>query len=341
MAYKQPKNTPMHNDGASEPITAAILGALKLGKVIAGAVKGAKAVGTAAKGAKAAATAAKGAKAAKAASTAAKGAKTATTSLKMAPKGAKAITSVKPKAQLAKVSAPKAPKATMKQKLFKAGDAISDKYNMSLGKISKATGQDFDKLKGVADDKLKGLATSAVGTGVTKLKEGQEVEEPQGTQGTTPLYGYSNPDGPDMFAHRQGPTMGVGVKYDNHGASKPLPKTKTTPTKKINGQNPSLNPSNIQLKNGGLPEYFLNNFSAPINIKGVQVDAGDIMRGLYMGGKMLSQSERYQNLKKSAQQNKKERQIAKIAKSSKKDILKDPTKAQNLIDYKSNNTNIA
>ena len=25
MAYKQPKNTPMHNDGASEPITAAIL----------------------------------------------------------------------------------------------------------------------------------------------------------------------------------------------------------------------------------------------------------------------------------------------------------------------------
>ena len=124
-----------------------------------------------------------------------------------------------------------------------------------------------------------------------------------------------------MFAHRQGPSMGVGVKYDNHGASKPLPKTKTTPTKKINGQNPSLNPSNIQLKNGGLPEYFLNNFSAPINIKGVQVDAGDIMRGLYMRGNMI-QGKRLKNIEdrkveaknKSAQQKKQEEMTSKIMK---------------------------
>ena len=313
MAYKQPKNTPMHNDGASEPITAAILA---LGAKIGTAIKGAATAG------KAAATAAKAAKAAKAG-------KAATASLKMAPKGAKAITSVKPKAQLAKVSAPKAPKATMKQKLFKAGDAVSDKYNMSLGKISKATGQDFDKIKGIADDKLKGAATGAVARGATKLKESSELEQPQSGVKTTSLYGYSNPEGPSMFTHRQGPSMGVGVKYDNHGASQAPQQLKSNPQKQVNGGFTSLNKSNIKLKNGGLPEYFLNNFSAPITVGGVQVDAGDIMRGLYVGGKMI-QDKRLKNIEdrkidaknKSAQQKRQEQQMAKIAKDVETENLK-------------------
>ena len=320
MAYKQPKNTPMHNDGASEPITAAILAlGAKIGTAIKGAATAGKAVGTAAKGAKAVKTA----------STAAKGAKTATTSLKMAPKGAKAITSAKPKAQLAKVSAPKAPKATMKQKLFKAGDTIGDKYNMTLGKISKATGQDFDKFKEIADDKLKGAATGAVSKGVSKLQQSSELEEPQSGVKATPLHGYSSPEGPNMFAHRQGPSMGVGVKYDNDGASQVPQKLKSTPQKQVNGEFASLSKGNIQLKNKGLPQYFLNNFSAPISIGGVQVDAGDIIRGLYTGGKMI-QEKRLKNIEdrkidaknKSAQQKRQEQQMAEIAKDVETENLK-------------------
>ena len=49
MAYKQPKNTPIHNHGASEPITA-IIGAaklIKMGVVAAKAAKAAKAAWTA------------------------------------------------------------------------------------------------------------------------------------------------------------------------------------------------------------------------------------------------------------------------------------------------------
>ena len=64
MPYKQPKNTPLHSrkHGASIEPVSMVLGAIKLGKVIAGAVKGAKA-------AKLAATGVKAAKAAKAAKT--------------------------------------------------------------------------------------------------------------------------------------------------------------------------------------------------------------------------------------------------------------------------------
>ncbi len=86
MAYKQPKNTPIHNDGASEPITA-IIGAaklIKMGVVAAKAAKAAKAVKIAATAAKAA----KAAKAGKALTTAAKISKTAKAG-KLAAKSAK------------------------------------------------------------------------------------------------------------------------------------------------------------------------------------------------------------------------------------------------------------
>jgi hypothetical protein len=80
MAYKQPKNTPLHNDGASA--VGAILGIGKL------ALMGVKALKVA-KAAKVAATAAKAAKAGKAAATAAKAAKAAKAT-KLAAKSAKA-----------------------------------------------------------------------------------------------------------------------------------------------------------------------------------------------------------------------------------------------------------
>jgi len=55
MPYKQPKNTPLHSrkHGASIEPVSMVLGAIKLGKVIAGAVKGAKAAKLAATGVKA------------------------------------------------------------------------------------------------------------------------------------------------------------------------------------------------------------------------------------------------------------------------------------------------
>ncbi|ASF00158.1 hypothetical protein [uncultured virus] len=79
MPYKQPKNTPLHNDGASA--VGAILGATK------GIVMGIKALKVA-KAAKVAATAAKAAKAGKAAATAAKAVKAAKAA-KLAAKSAK------------------------------------------------------------------------------------------------------------------------------------------------------------------------------------------------------------------------------------------------------------
>ena len=309
MAYKQPKNTPMHNDGASEPITALVALGAKIGTALKGLVGGGKVLATTGKTI---------GTAGKTIGTTGKGLKGLTT---VKGKGLIGAKSTAPTAKLAKVSAPTPPKATMKQKLFKAGDTIGDKYNMSLGKISKATGQDFDKLKGIADEKLKGAATGAVSKGVSKLQQSSELEEPRSGVKTTPLHGYSSPEGPNMFAHRQGPSMGVGVKYDNDGASQVPQKLKSTPQKQVNGGFASLSKGNIQLKNKGLPQYFLNNFSAPISIGGVQVDAGDIMRGLYTGGKMI-QEKRLKNIEdrkvdaknKSAQQKKQEQMTAKIMK---------------------------
>lgn len=304
MAYKQPKNTPMHNDGASEPITA-ILGAIKLGKVIAGAVKAAKfGKGMAKAG-------------------------------KVVGKAGKAAKQTKEMAKAGKAAAKAARKGmSFGEKAKNLGMQAENVARKGVDKVAKATGQTFEETAQAAKEKGMNLANRAASAGVEKIKENQQEEMPQGTTGTTPLHGYSNPDGPNMFAHRQGPSMGHGVKYDNHGASQNKHQTiLTSPNSSVDGGFQSLHQGNIQLKNKGLPQYFLNNFSAPISIKGVQVDAGDIMRGLYTGGKMLTQTERYKNLKKSAQENKKQRQMAKIAKSA----IKSPTKAQNLIDYKSNN----
>ena len=314
MAYKQPKNTPMHNDGASEPITAAIvaLGA-KIGTAIKGLAAGGKAIGAGGKA--------------------------------LAKGGGKKL-ALTAKEKVAAKSLKKAGRQSVKQarKSMSHGEKVGNlkmqTENLArkgADKVSKVTGKSFDESLELVKEKAAGATSGAVSRGVSKLQQSKELEEPQSGVKTTSLHGYSNPEGPNMFAHRQGPSMGVGVKYDNHGASQAPQQLKSNPQKQVNGGFTSLNKSNIKLKNGGLPEYFLNNFSAPINVGGVQVDAGDIMRGLYMGGKMLSQSERYQNLKKSAQENKKERQMAKIAKSA----IKSPTKAQNLIDYKNNNTNIA
>jgi hypothetical protein len=175
MAYKQPKNTPIHNHGASEPISA-IIGAaklIKMGVVAAKAAKAAKAVkiaataAKAAKAGKAAATAAKAAKAAKvakaglkagkfakagkAASTAAKGTKAATTTAKATTKGAVKLTQqTMPKLQklgeAGQKSVAKAQKlAKFSSKHEKLGKAI-EKTKSLHGKAQRISDSGFDKL---------------------------------------------------------------------------------------------------------------------------------------------------------------------------------------------------
>ena len=298
MAYKQPKNTPMHNDGASEPITAALIA---LGTKLGGAIKaigaGGKVLGTGGK------VLAKGG-----------GKKLALTAKE------KALAKSLKKAGRQSVRQAKR-SMSLGEKVKNVGMQAENIARKGADKLSKATGQSFDKSLEFVKDKAVGATSQAVSKGVSKLQQSSELEEPQSGVKTTPLHGYSNPEGPNMFAHRQGPTMGVGVKYDNDGASQVPQKLKSTPQKQVNGKFASLNKGNIQLKNKGLPQYFLNNFSAPISIGGVQVDAGDVIRGLYTGGKMI-QEKRLKNIEdrkidaknKSAQQKKQEQMTAKIMK---------------------------
>ena len=169
MAYKQPKNTPLHNDGASEPITA-IIGAaklIKMGVVAAKAAKAAKAVkiaATAAKAAKAAKatkvamTAAKAAKAAKATkavsttakatkavSTTAKATKTAATTTKATTKGAVKLTQ-NTMPQIQKLGQAGQKSVAKAQKLAK----FSSKHQ-KLGKAIEKTKSFAGKVKGRAE----------------------------------------------------------------------------------------------------------------------------------------------------------------------------------------------
>lgn len=182
MAYKQPKNTPLHNDGASEPITA-IIGAaklIKMGVVAAKAAKAAKAVkiaATAAKAAKAAkatkvamtaAKAAKAAKATKAVSTTAKATKTAATTTKATTKGAVKLTQntmpqIQKLGQAGQKSVAKAQKlakfSSKHQKLGKAIEKTKSFATKAQGKIDKGfdkaaemTGKDAGDLKAKAGE---------------------------------------------------------------------------------------------------------------------------------------------------------------------------------------------
>ena len=182
MAYKQPKNTPIHNDGASEPISA-IIGAaklIKMGVVAAKAAKAAKAVkiaATAAKAAKAAkatkvamtaAKAAKAAKATKAVSTTAKATKTAATTTKATTKGAVKLTQntmpqIQKLGQAGQKSVAKAQKlakfSSKHQKLGKAIEKTKSFAEKAQGKIDKGfdkaadiTGKDAGDLKAKAGE---------------------------------------------------------------------------------------------------------------------------------------------------------------------------------------------
>ena len=299
MAYKQPKNTPIHNDGASEPITA-IIGAAKLIKMGVVAAKAAKA----AKVAKVAATAAKAAKAAKAGktlTTAAKVSKTAKAG-KLAAKSAKlgkagktgrAANVLKRSGKAADKAKAIGEKATnkalnagkkmegklMKQvnrqmgkslepsKLNNAVSKTKDSVNKGFDKAAELTGQDAGDLKSKAGEIGINKATEIEGNIKTKNNSSLTAEDftqPLGlTQNETePLDPrYEAKDQPSSYSN---PT-GASMKGD-------MPK----------GYKSSVS-DNFKTPKTNYQRFFQNlaNNSVNANIGGVKVNVGHV--GLIAG----------------------------------------------------------
>ena len=194
MPYKQPKNTPLHNDGASEPITAAILGGIKLAKVAVAGVKAAKAAKVAAAAAKAAKAAKAGkvalkagkfAKTAKAASTAAKTGKATASTAKATTKGAVKLTqNTMPKLQklgeAGQKSVSKAQKfakfSSKHQKLGKAVEKTKSLAGKAKGKADLVQGKidkGFDKAAEITGKDAGDLKSRASEIGINKVNEAE------------------------------------------------------------------------------------------------------------------------------------------------------------------------
>ena len=269
MPYKQPKNTPLHSrkHGASIEPVSMVLGAIKLGKVIAGAVKGAKA-------AKLAATGVKAAKAAKTGKVAAKAAKAAK-AIK-ASKVGKAVGKAKKGVQA----------ANTKLKASKVGQNVKkgvEKGKEIKGKVDKGINKGFDKVEeltggklgnaeelkgkvgGSAEGKANEIANSAIDSANETYDSGQFLKEPSQPKGEKDTGGnsYSNPKGPSMKKQ-------VGTSTSGN-----IPQTVTNP-QPLN----SLSPSNIDKSvaaKASVPRV-IRNLDAPVNIKGFNINVGDMAR---------------------------------------------------------------
>lgn len=284
MPYKQPKNTPMHNDGASEPITAGILAALKIGKIAVMGVKAAKA----AKLAKLASTGikvAKGAKGVKAGMTTLKAAKTLKAG-KAAATAGKAAKATRLTSKAGKL-ATKAGKLTVKNaekvakgptKIGKLASKVGDKVNKVKEKVDKgfeklesATGGELGnaaELKSKAGDQLKTTAIQGLQKGIgNKRQEEQESSdrlsravsgqvESLRSNGNSGGGGYSNPGGASAYA--------APIVARSGGGTSPQNILKNEDDKE---DIDSLAPSNMNTlqQTGPLPEQLdVKGFSIPI-----------------------------------------------------------------------------
>ena len=305
MPYKQPKNTPIHNDGASEVVTA-VIGAAKLIKMGVVAAKAAKA----AKVAKVAATAAKAAKAAKAGktlTTAAKVSKTAKAG-KLAAKSAKlgkagktgrAANVLKRSGKAANKAKAIGEKATnkalnagkkmegklMKQvnrqmgkslepsKLSNAVSKTKDSVNKGFDKAAELTGQDAGDLKSKAGEIGINKATEIEGNIKAKNNSSLTAEDftqPLGlTQNETePLDPrYESKDQPSSYSNPTGASM-----KGNTNKKGDMPK----------GYQSSVS-DNFKTPKTNYQRFFQNlaNNSVNANIGGVKVNVGHI--GLIAG----------------------------------------------------------
>jgi hypothetical protein len=323
MAYKQPyKQVNKDNDGASVvPFLAAIPALVaKIGTALKVGGTAAKAATTAAKVGKATATAAKGTKAA---ATAAKTGKAFTSGGKVIAKGAKITKSAAPtlKTNITSSVAKSSTKKGLGKAVAKAGevgkdlaakgkevvgkakegvDKFKQGYDKAAGKIANKTGfeKEFIKEKGAG---LASSAASSVGdkissggsgvkssaskpvnlspaerdnpSGITPRKSGFDLEKMDGINTADGVEEF-NQGGPSMFDYRKNHGPSIKSKYNNvnYGASGPHDKIA-----------PSLDEDNTEKNSFG--DMSIGNFSAPITIKGVTFDAGDVMRLGIMGYK--------------------------------------------------------
>ncbi len=361
MPYKQPKHTPLHNHGASEPLTIlATLGAkAAVGKV--------------------------------AAKTAAKGVAKATAKTVAKKAAAKATAKAAAKATTKKAAAKTVAKKSLKQTVKQVGSQIKGQYSKAIGKATgkggflegKASGKILSgnaKALTQADKVDLGRKAFSGGQQVAgKIQEKQStkpvadassftssadtktVTNPQGQQ-EIEVAGYSNPQGPSAYFNpKTGPSMRCGLKYDNVGPSmtkpvKNISKTtsgdvKTNPTilesldkkniktvKKEGASFKSLDPKNTPAdknKRSKIQQVgdYARGFDATVNIGGFRFNVGQMVDlGLRAGSaidkkvkakKALKRQEKsYENQKQSAAKAKENKQMARIAKELKTENLK-------------------
>jgi len=310
MGYKQPKNTPMHNDGASLPIVALIkpiAGILaKAGKV---AGKAGKVVG------------------------------------KAVPK---AVQSVGNAGKAIGEAAPKAVESIGKagknvgEAVGKASKDISKKVTevskKGAEKVSKITGESAEDTMKMFKQKAATGAVAAGTAAVGKAKEASSANvdassymtetNSEGKQERS-LSGYSNPQGPSAYFNKNaGPSMRKGLKYDNCGASMSTDPVKgesatTSGVVKSNQDHQALDTKNLRTEKktvGG----FLRGFDADVNVAGVNVNVGQVAQMLTGFGqvagdkikakKLVKSKKAYDNKKKqSAANNKTKSKFKKIA----------------------------
>lgn len=166
----------------------------------------------------------------------------------------------------------------------KTGDAlhiakkqIGNKVSQGVDKVAKATGKSRAEIISAGKSKALTTGTGAVTSGIAKLSEDKGVDvselKQEDESKDNSMSSYANPTGPSM-----------------------------------NNTN-ALDPSNIK-KSSGL-KYAVDNFSAPISVKGIEVDAGSVVRGVLAAGKHIKDKktrsnqikeivESKQNLKQSA-----------------------------------------
>lgn len=278
MGYKQPKNTPMHNDGASFPI-AALVGALgKAGKAV---VTGGKAVGKVA------------GKAGKAVGKAGKDVGKAVG--KAGKKVGEKVTEV------SKKGAEKVSKIT--------GESAED--TMKMFKQKAATGAVAAGTAGVG--KAKEASSANVDASSYMTETNSEGKQERSLSGYSNPQGPSA-----YFNKNAGPSMRKGLKYDNCGASMSTDpvKGKSTTTSgviKSNEQSSSLDPNNIRTKKKNVGG-FLRGFDANVNVQGVNVNVGQVAQMLTGFGQVAGDKIKAKKLVKSkkAYDNKKKQSAANI-----------------------------
>lgn len=303
MGYKQPKNTPMHNDGASLPIAALIkpiAGILaKAGKV---AGKAGKVVG-----------------------------KAVPKAVQSVGNAGKAIGEAAPKAV---ESIGKAGKAV--------GGKVTEVAKKGAEKVSKITGESAENTMKMFKQKAATGAVAAGTAGVGKAKEASSANvdassymtetNSEGKQERS-LSGYSNPQGPSAYFNKNaGPSMRKGLKYDNCGASMSTDPVKgesatTSGVVKSNQDHQALDTKNLRTEKktvGG----FLRGFDADVNVAGVNVNVGQVAQMLTGFGQVAGDKIKAKKLlkakespvtpnKASASRDSKQKKFSKIAQTQK------------------------